>query len=77
MRKRRVSKSQEKRIAVQKANVPDKPCACDVHLKMDATRKDAIPCIGHGVGCPCTELKMSPPPGSTLEIQTGEDLKIE
>lgn len=31
------------------------PCMCRVHLTLEAGKKDAIPCIGHGKGCPCTE----------------------
>lgn len=30
------------------------PCMCRVHIELDKGRKDAIPCVGHGEGCPCT-----------------------
>lgn len=34
----------------------ERPCMCEVHIKMDKERNSAIPCIGHGKGCPCTLL---------------------
>jgi hypothetical protein len=33
----------------------EKPCECDVHLRNEAGSEKAIPCLGHGEGCPCTE----------------------
>ena len=47
----------------------DKPCMCEVHIKMDKERNSAIPCIGHGKGCPCTELLLNPP---KVEVAEGE-----
>lgn len=29
-----------------------KPCACDIHLKIDSANSA---CLGHGEGCPCNK----------------------
>lgn len=42
-------------IKDKKIEEKEKPCQCETHIKMDALRKDPIPCVGHGEGCPCTE----------------------
>lgn len=35
-------------------------CMCRVHIQTDKGRKDALPCVGHGKGCPCfTEQKIT------------------
>jgi hypothetical protein len=35
----------------------DKPCACEIHIREESKEpeKKWIECIGHGIGCPCTE----------------------
>lgn len=35
------------------------PCACSVHLLNDAGKKDALHCLGHGDGCPCSIPKIT------------------
>lgn len=37
----------------------EKPCNCEVHVREEAKQPDKqwIECLGHGIGCPCTEKK--------------------
>lgn len=43
-----------------KEKVEEKPCACEVHVRLEASDgKEHIPCLGHGVGCPCTEKQLA------------------
>ena len=48
---RKTNKSQKK---VKDEPRDTAPCMCRVHIELDKGRKDAIKCIGHGIGCPCT-----------------------
>ena len=45
-------------MQTDETQIKSKPCMCDTHIKIDAGKKDAIPCIGHGEGCPCTEARL-------------------
>lgn len=69
-------KRNTKKIVEEK--VIEKPCMCETHIKMDKERSSALPCVGHGIGCPCTELLLNPPKDEEVkEEQVSSNPQVE
>ena len=48
-----MKKTVEQKKSTILSPVTPEPCVCRVHLSYE--KEGSIPCVGHGLGCPCTE----------------------